>query len=224
MSFQEKTFTAVIPVKKNSSRLPGKNLKPFGSENLLTRKIRQVINSGVADKIIVSSDSDEMLEIAVREGVEAILRPEEFANESRPLGEFFDYICTLIPDGNLIWTCVTSPFFDSNLMIEAKEKYNTAIEDGYDSLITIYEFKHYMMSSHGPINFSLGMEHSNSQDLDPLYLFTNGIIIAPIESVKKWHYNYGPNAFRFKVNQKQSIDIDTKLDYLSALSWLEESQ
>ena len=54
-------FTAVIPVKKNSSRLPGKNLLPFGDENLLSRKIRQVKKSKIADRIIVSSDSLEML-------------------------------------------------------------------------------------------------------------------------------------------------------------------
>ncbi|WP_306201323.1 cytidylyltransferase domain-containing protein [Campylobacter jejuni] len=53
-------FTAVIPVKANSSRLPGKNIKPFGNENLLTRKIRQVKASNIADRIIVSSDSDEI--------------------------------------------------------------------------------------------------------------------------------------------------------------------
>lgn len=47
-------FTAVIPVKANSSRLPGKNIKPFGNENLLTRKIRQVKASNIADRIIVS--------------------------------------------------------------------------------------------------------------------------------------------------------------------------
>ena len=57
-------FTAVIPVKKTSSRLPGKNLKAFGDENLLSRKIRQVKQSQIADRIVVSSNSEEMLEIA----------------------------------------------------------------------------------------------------------------------------------------------------------------
>ena len=215
-------YTAVIPVKANSSRLPGKNIKPFGNENLLSRKIRQVQESNIADRIIVSSDSLEMLQIAKDMGVEGILRPTDLADESRPLSDFFDYITELIPNGNLIWSCATSPFFDETLMKEAKIQYEQAIQDGYDSLITVYKFKHYMMDEKGPLNYKLGVAHLNSQDLPALDLFTNGILIAPIESVKKWHYNYGANAYRFEVGQKASIDIDTKYDYLAALSWLED--
>ena len=123
-------FTAVIPVKAHSSRLPGKNLKPFGKENLLTRKIRQLKQSKIADRIILSSDSDEMLDIATKHGIEAIKRPIEFANESRPFGEFLDYISEIIKEGHMIYSCVTSPFFDENLMVKAKQAYIKALKDG----------------------------------------------------------------------------------------------
>ena len=212
-------FTAIIPVKKNSSRFPGKNLKKFGDENLLERKIRQLKKSKIADKIIVSSDSDEMLHIAKNNNVEAILRPNFYADESKPLSEFFKYITTLIPEGHLIWSCVTSPHFNEKLMVKAKVEYINALDNGYDSLITVYKFKHYLMNKNGPLNYSLGLSHKNSDQLPALDLFTNGILFAPITSVKEWNYNYGQNAYRFEVDQKASIDIDTELDYLAALSW-----
>lgn len=215
-------ITAVIPVKANSSRLPGKNTKPFGDENLLTRKIRQVKSSEIANRIIVSSDSEEMFQMAVNMGVEAIKRPMEFANESRPFGEFLIYLADIIQTGHLAYTCVTSPFLDECLMRQTKQTYFEALQNGYDSLITVYKFKHYMLDENGPINYNLGLAHQNSQDLPALDFFTNGIIYAPIESVKKWHYHYGPKAYRFEVNQKASIDIDTKYDYLAALAWLDE--
>ena len=214
-------FTAVIPVKANSSRLPGKNLKPFGNENLLTRKIRQIKTSKIADRIIVSSDSLEMIDIAKNMGVEGILRPLEFADESRPFGEFLIYLTDLIQDGHLIYACVTSPFLDENLMIKTKEKYLWALENGYDSLITIYKFKHYLMDKNGPLNFKTGLNHLNSEYLPSFDLFTNGINFAPIDKVREWYYNYGPKAYRFEVNQKEAADIDTLYDYLAALAWLE---
>ena len=123
-----KMFTAVIPVKQNSSRLPGKNIKPFGDENLLSRKIRQVKDSGVADRIIVSSDSLEMLDLAKDMGVEAILRPSDLADESRPLSDFFDYISEIVTEGHLMWACATSPFFDEILMKKAKSEYENALK------------------------------------------------------------------------------------------------
>ncbi|EAJ6141802.1 acylneuraminate cytidylyltransferase family protein [Campylobacter lari] len=215
-------ITAVIPVKKNSSRLPGKNIKPFGNENLLTRKIRQVKSSNIADRIIVSSDSEEMLQMARDMGVEAILRPEEFSNESKPFGEFLIYLTDIIQEGHMAYTCVTSPFLDETIMIKTKDTYIRALDEGYDSLITVYKFKHYLLDNNGPINFKMGLEHLNSEYLPPLDFFTNGILFAPIESIRKWHYNYGPKAYRFEVDQKVSIDIDTKYDYLAALAWIDE--
>jgi len=216
-------FTAVIPVKKNSKRFPNKNIKPFGNENLLTRKIRQVKSSGIADKIIVSSDCEIMLKIAKNLNVETIKRPKNLADESKPLSDFFLYITSIVPNGHLIWSCVTSPLFDENLMIDAKLKYEQALKNGYDSLITIYKFKHYIMDKKGPLNYQLGKNHLNSDQLEPFDLFTNGIIIAPIKSVLKWKYNYGPKAYRYEVNQKASIDIDTELDYLCALAYYNNS-
>lgn len=38
----EKTITAIVPVKGNSSRLPNKNILPFGDSNLLLHKIEQL--------------------------------------------------------------------------------------------------------------------------------------------------------------------------------------
>ncbi len=215
-------FSTVIPVKANSSRFPGKNIKPFGNEKLLARKIRQVKVSNIADRIIASSDSDEMLEMARDMGVKANKRPIGFANESKPFGEFLIYLIDIVKEGHLIYVCTTSPFLDENLMKQAKEKYTEMIQGGYDSLITIYKFKYYLLDKNGSINFQMGLKYLNSEYLPALDFFTNGILFTPIESVRKWHYSYGPKAYRFEVDQKVSIGIDIKYDYLVALAWLNE--
>ena len=49
-------------------------------------------------------------------GVEAIKRPDNLADESRPLTEFFDYISKLINDEHMMWACCTSPLFGSELI------------------------------------------------------------------------------------------------------------
>ena len=79
------TITAVVPVKKNSSRLPNKNILPFGDSNLLVHKIRQLKQIEAVNQIIVSSDSEEMLKMAEREGVIPLLRPKQYADESLPI-------------------------------------------------------------------------------------------------------------------------------------------
>lgn len=65
---------------------------------------------------------------------------------------------------------------DENLMKQTKEKYIEAIQSGYDSLITIYKFKYYLLDKNGPINFQTVLKHLNSEYLPALYFFTNGIL------------------------------------------------
>ena len=213
-------YTAVIPVKKNSSRLPGKNLLKLNGETLLERKIRQLQLSRTVDEILVSSDSEEMLAVAEAKGVKCDRRPDHFADESRPLSEFFDYISDIITPGHMVWSCVTSPFFDEKLMIDAKACYQSAVGDGFDSLITTYNFKHYLFDAKGPLNFQRGEAHQNSQELNSIDLFTNGWLIAPVDKVREWRYNYGPNPYRFYVDQISSLDIDTPADFEIAKAFL----
>lgn len=217
-------FTAIIPVKGNSSRLPYKNILPLGDESLLTRKIRQVKESKIANRIIVSSDSKIMLEMARNLGVETDLRPKDLVDESRPFSDLLAYFADIVKEGHFVYTCATSPFFDENLMRQSKEKYLFALENNYDSLIAIYKFRHFLLDEKGPFNFKPGKKHLNLQDLKPFDFFTNGIIYTPVENIAKFNYFYGPNPFRFEVGQKEALDIDTKEDYLSALAFLDEER
>lgn len=215
-------ITAVIPVKKNSSRLKNKNILPFASSNLLKHKIGQLKRVKLISRIVVSSDSTQMLEMANSMDVDAIERPTEFADESRPLTEFFDYISSTIDSDHMMWACCTSPLFGSDLMGKAIKKYFEVLTKGFDSLITVTPFQHYLMDEEGPLNYQLpisGAPHLNSQDLPKWDSFTNGILISPLKDVKIWHYNYGPKAYRFNVSQDEAIDIDTYFDYLTAIAF-----
>jgi N-acylneuraminate cytidylyltransferase len=69
-------FTAIIPVRKGSRRLKNKNIMPFAGENLLTHKIKQLQSVQEIGNIVVSSDSDEMLEMAHKLGVNTHKRAE----------------------------------------------------------------------------------------------------------------------------------------------------
>lgn len=214
----DKSITAVIPVKENSSRLPGKNILPFGESNLLTHKIEQLKQVDEITDIIVSSDSDVMLEMAEKYGVKGIKRPEKYANESVPFGNFLDYLCEILPNEHILWACVTSPLVEPYLYRKAIKLYFENLRNGYDSLITLEAKQTFFMDKNGPLNFKTGLEHKNSEFLEPLYHFTNGINIAPKKKIAEWHYNYGPNPYKLMVNKREAADIDDIYDYLCALA------
>ena len=61
-------ITAVIAVRAGSTRVKNKNTRPFAGTNLLVHKIRQLQKVDEIDDIVVTSDSDAMLEMGRENG------------------------------------------------------------------------------------------------------------------------------------------------------------
>ena len=220
----EKTITAIVPVKGNSSRLPNKNILPFGDSNLLLHKIEQLKKVKGITNIIVSSDSNRMLQMAEDAGVQAWKRPQKYADESVPFGRFLDYLCEVLPNEHILWACVTSPLVESELYEKAIQLYFEKLKEGFDSLITCLPCQSYYMDEKGPINTTKarpiervapGVITRKSVDV-PLQTG----IKAPKSKIAEWHYNYGPNAYRLMVNKRQAVDIDDIYDYECAKAML----
>lgn len=212
-----KRITAIIPAKGISNRLPRKNVLKFGESNLLVHKIRQLKKVEEIKEIIVSSEDDEILSMARKEGVRAIKRPYEYSEETLPFQDFLYYITGEAVEDHIMWACCTSPMVDDDIYRKGCKLYFEKLKEGYDSLITVMEYHHYLLDSNmKPYTFKWGPEHKNSQDLDKLYFFTDGIQLAPKASMREWHYYFGHNPYGMEVDFKTSVDIDTIFDYLFA--------
>lgn len=209
------SVTAIIPAKGISSRLPNKNILPFGDSNLLIHKIRQLKQVERIGEIIVSSEDDNIIDMALKENVRAIKRPYEYANETLPFQDFLYYIVGEASENHIMWACCTSPMVDTSIYNRGCELYFEKLQEGYDSLITVMEYRHYILDKNmKPYTFRWGPEHRNSQELDELYFFTDGIQLAPKSSMRKWRYYFGHNPYGMKIDLKSSLDIDTMYDYL----------
>lgn len=70
---------AVIPARGGSTRLKNKNIHPLGGKPLIRWTTEAVLNSGVFDKVLISTDSDEIFNAVSDLNVERHYRPEEHA-------------------------------------------------------------------------------------------------------------------------------------------------
>ena len=77
-----KRCPAVILARGGSKGIHKKNIMDFAGRPLLAWSILQALDSGVADSVYVSSDSDEILNVAVRYGAVAIQRPDELSMDT----------------------------------------------------------------------------------------------------------------------------------------------
>lgn len=72
----------VIPARGGSKRIPRKNIKEFCGQPMIAYSIQAAKKSGCFDKIIVSTDDEEIAEVAKSYGAEVpFMRPEELAND-----------------------------------------------------------------------------------------------------------------------------------------------
>ena len=216
------SITAIIPVREGSRRLKNKNIAPFAGTNLLINKINQLKQVKEISNIVVSSDSDLMLSMAKSQGVDIHKRAIEFCDEkSKTFGEVVSHICENVSGDDILWATCTAPLVFPKQYREAIKLYYQALEDGYDSLVSMEKFKRYLWDENGPVNYELGIKHVPSQQLPPLYFVTDGILLAPRKKMIEWKYFHGHNPYKFILDKRTSIDIDDGLDLACARAWLD---
>jgi CMP-N-acetylneuraminic acid synthetase len=216
------TYTAVIPVRAGSRRLPGKNIAPFAGVNLLTYKIRQLQRVELISSIVVSSDSDEMLDMGMREGALTHKREPKYCDEKTvPFGGVVRHICESIVGDNVVWATCTAPLVNEKMYLDAIFAYEKGLAEGYDSLMSVEAFKRYIWNDKGPLNYELGLKHVPSQELEQLYYVTDGILIAPRLKMIEWAYFHGVNPLKYPLPRKASVDIDDKWDLAIARCFLD---
>ncbi|MDA9943686.1 hypothetical protein N9D77_03240 [Paracoccaceae bacterium] len=72
----------IIPARGGSKRLPNKNILPFKKKPMISNVIDNVIRSGVFDDVVVSSDSDEILDISESAGAKKYKREDSIAQDT----------------------------------------------------------------------------------------------------------------------------------------------
>lgn len=111
----ELTCVGLIPARGGSQRVPGKNVRPLAGHPVIAYSIRAAVDAGVLGSVIVSTDSDEIAEVARRYGAEVLVRPVEMAGATSPDIDWVRHALTALADAGRRWDCFsilrpTSPF------------------------------------------------------------------------------------------------------------------
>lgn len=72
---------AIIPARGGSKRIPRKNVKTFAGLPMIAHSLRAAHESQLFDRILVSSEDEEILAVATEHGGEPLRRPEELAGD-----------------------------------------------------------------------------------------------------------------------------------------------
>jgi N-acylneuraminate cytidylyltransferase len=190
--------------------------------NLLTYKIAQLKEVESIVRIVVTSDSELMLSLARQAGVDTHKRATEYCDEkTKSFGEVVRHVAESVEGDHILWATCTAPLVVPKLYSSAIDTYLRCLNQGFDSLMSVEIFKRYLWNDSGPLNYELGLKHVPSQDLEPLYFVTDGILLAPRLKMIEWNYVHGTNPFKYVLGKRESVDIDDGLDLAKARAWLD---
>lgn len=137
-------YIAVITARKNSKSLKNKNMIKIGSKPLIQYSIDTCLQSKMLSKVLINSDSDEIINYCKKKGVESYYkRPSKLAKDNTTdLEVFIDLINYFkknkitLPDA-FVHIRPTCPIRDINIFDKAIKKFSNNFDKGYTSLRSV---------------------------------------------------------------------------------------
>lgn len=207
-----KKIVAVIPVRKGSERVKDKCVKPFANTSLLEYKINALKKVPEIDGIVVNTDSEIAIEIALKNNVDFHIRDAFFASSECPANDYFHYLGETTECEIIAYTPVTSPFIKPETFSKCIRSYSY---EKNASIVTASIVKEFLWRGGEPLNFQLD-RHPKSQELNDISAINFGLCLLPRTTLIEFRSVIGPRPIIYNVSHLEGFDIDTELDFFVA--------
>lgn len=213
---------ALIPARGGSKGLPGKNIRPLKGKPLIAWTILAAQKSKYLDKIVVSTDSQAVADVANAYGVFVpTLRPAALATDEATSLSLVEYIFNEYPDFEaMLLLQPTSPLrgskdIDALLNLVMTKKAGACV-----SVNPIRSRPEYavLINDNGTINFLEDKKTrvSRRQDLPPVYEINGAMYFFTREILCSKKSLVSEGAISYLMDEQDAIDIDTLDDFLYA--------
>ncbi len=217
--YKNKKILAVIPARGGSKGIPRKNLRIVGGKPLIAWTIEAAKEANYIDRLVLSSEDAEIIEVARCWGLEApFVRPKELAGDDIPA-----YLAVLDAVERL-------PGYDYVVMLQpavplrAPEDIDGCIgfciDSKADSCVTLTEtdkppYWMYRLGDNNRLHPILKQSLNTSiqrQDLPPTYVLNGAVCIAKTEWFIEQRKFKSQSTIGYLMPRERSADIDTELD------------
>ncbi|GJL81758.1 MAG: hypothetical protein DHS20C01_13920 [marine bacterium B5-7] len=203
--------TVIIPAKKKSKRIPHKNLQLLGDMTLIERCIVKMLLCKNIDRIVVDTDSDEILNLCESHS----MRDSRLVARSRSVELLGDdvgtpQLCVSLLEHHADITFLgimhsTAPFLKAGTIDKCMETFVSA-KDEYDSLFTVEPLNDYLWKDK-PLNFNVDCRTS-TDNVELYYKLTGGFFVSTRQFILDNKTFIGKNPLIYPVPVLESLDIN----------------
>lgn len=214
----------VIPARGGSKRIPRKNIREFCGKPIIVYSIEAAQKAACFDRIIVSTDDDEIAEVAECYGADIpFTRPAELANDYAGTTEVIAHAVGVMEEkyGSFDAACclyATAPFVQINYIVKGLE----VLQHGWSFVFPVAEypspiFRSFRRKENGAVEMFFP-EHftSRSQDLETAYHDAGQFYWGKADAWKNEEKLFAPHTYALAIPRRYVQDIDTEEDWLVA--------
>lgn len=221
---------AILPARGGSKRIPGKNVRAFAGRPMIAWAIGTAVESGLFERVIVSTDDEEIARAARAAGAEVpFARPAHLADDMCGTVEVVSHAVG--------WLCDQGWSAPAACCIYATAAFTTAADlaaardlqsEGWDYVLAAGAFdrpvqRAFARAANGSVT-PLFPEHrlARTQDLEPTYYDAGQFYWGATEAWLERRPIFGHRTSFIELPGERAIDIDTPADWASAERRFEE--
>ena len=199
-----------VPIKSNSERVPGKNLRILNGKKLYEHLLEHIKEAHVFDDVVIDTNSLEIEEYAKDMGFITIERKPYLAKNTANGNDLLAYHFSLFPDYDYYFQLfVTAPFMQPKTIVNC---YNILTHEAeHDSVFTATENHSFYWFEGNPVNYRPCIL-PRSQNLSPVIEETTGLYGISRDAYIRYRCRIGAKPYIYLVDKYESVDINTEED------------
>lgn len=202
---------AVIPIKTDNERLPGKNTKLLGGNPLIHYIQRNLLSVAGIDEIYVYCSNVAIRDYLLR-GVKFLQRDPVLDLPTSNFTQIFSAFMSEKDADIYLYAHATAPYVKTETIEECLD----AVKSGkYDSAFCASKIQDYLWKDGNPLNFDAA-DLPRSQDIEPIYRETSGVYVFTKYVFDTLHRRVGNSPYIKEVSLREAVDINNPEDFLLA--------
>jgi CMP-N,N'-diacetyllegionaminic acid synthase len=220
--YKNKKILAVIPARGGSKGIPGKNIADVNGRPLIDFTIVESLKSEYLDRVIVSTDSEEIAKISKKCGADVpFLRPEHLADDqSKTIDVLIDLVTqiSLTEDEHFDYIVLLQPTQPLRKTFHIDEAIERIINNNYKSLLSVSLVDDNpilirTINHNGILENLLDVNSTVRRQDFPIYYKVNGAIyINKIDDEFNEDISLNDNLLPYIMEKKYDLDIDEPID------------
>ncbi len=212
------TILAIIPARGGSKGIPQKNLVDLAGEPLLGHTLRHAQDSVLVDRVIVSTDDDEIAAFAESRGAEVIDRPAELSGDEASSESALEHVLQVLEDRGepppelVVFLQATSPIRPAGVIDMAIRQLQDEGADSVFSATPVHGFLWQGSASEvEPVGYDPAVR-PRRQDSEAQWFENGSFYVFPPSTLKNSGHRLGHRPSAFPIDPISGLQIDTEED------------